>query len=747
MSNVNMMAAMDIPKAARPMVPVRRDSTHMESMTPTRISVLGPLTRSEEILQFERFRHQIHIVESLRGLKISHSNPSSPQSSYPPQPWSQLRDIDFADLVMDSAQDGCVIKCRTVVEPLLFGSLQMLVEEIDGGFKVMMLSIENYVDEWNIRELGALFPVGREIWIRGPCVKSHEGRPMIRVDDPTNLKLRQTSREIERILEYGPVDVKGWRTKGNTLVKRGRVDEALEAYNTGITYAGGDPKLRASLFRKRATTFFDVGKFQAARREAMASLSIEQNDKILFLLAKILLELRSYSSALYYIQQLSVQTDSTRSLLRQLSTCVMENQSGNYSAMTLAEEAQRDDRLIHADYVSPNIGLRAEGVAGRGLFATEKLIAGTLLIASKAILCVFVDEIPAQIMSNAEEEGKGLFDSIRDEFIDRLAQMVGNGSARRLLQLAGGSQSGDANIDIRRDDVYDDDHVYVQADEIRRVVTKNSFGGAQRSRLLAHAAADSEQQHVGGGAVFFAPSFINHSCVPNATYYTIGDMMFIRANRDIENGEELTIHYLYVEESNEKERNETLERVWEFTCHCELCEYERANEETCSSADSILKKALMFVKTGSTDDSIKKLVSARKKLYQLYRHPVPQIDLLSSLETPPPIPVPALARNLMVLFRGISVLLRQSTRSKELSGSMNAEYQFLYRSYSHYERIGAAGLPALRVWEYLYKNPTSSASEAADAWLQEARESHDMLLGDGHFEYQHGSFMKGVKSA
>jgi hypothetical protein len=715
-------------------------------MTPARISVLGPLTRSEEILQFERFRHQIHIVESLRGLKISHSSPRSPQSSVPPHPWSQLKEIQFADLVMDSAQDGCVIKCRTVVEPLLFGSLQMLVEEIDGGVKVMMLSIENYVDQQNIRELGALFPVGREIWIRAPCVKSHEGRPMIRVDDPINLKLRQTSREIERILEYGPVDVKGWRTKGNTLVKRGRIDEALEAYNTGITYAGGDSKLRASLFRKRAATLFEVGKCQAARRDAMASLSTEQSDKTLILLAKILLELRSYSAALYYLQQVINPTDITRTLLQQLSTCVLENQNGNYSAMTLAEEAQNDDRLVHADYVSPDINLRAEGVGGRGLFASQNLTAGTLLIASKAILCVFVDEIPAQIMAGAGDEGKGLFDSIRDEFIERLVHMVGNGTARRLLQLAGGSQWDDANIDLRRDDVYDDDHVYFQPDQIRRIVTKNSFGGAQRSRWLASAATDGEQQHVGGGAVFFAPSFINHSCVPNATYYTIGDMMFVRANRDIEEGEELTIHYLYVEESDEKERNETLQRVWEFTCHCELCEYERENEETCSSADSIVRKALTYVKTGSTDDAIKKLLSARKKLYQLYRHPIPQIDLLTSLEAPPPVPPPALARNLVVLFRAFSILLRQSKRNTELTGSINAEFQFLHRKYSHFERIGAAGLPALRVWEYLFRNPKDSSGEASDAWLQEARESHDMLLGEGHFDYQHSGFINSVKS-
>jgi hypothetical protein len=84
-----------------------------------------------------------------------------------------------------------------VVEPILFGSLQVLVEEVDEGYRVMMVSIHNYINEQNALELGALFPVGREIWIRNPCVKSHEGRAMIRVEFPVNLKLRQTTRNRE----------------------------------------------------------------------------------------------------------------------------------------------------------------------------------------------------------------------------------------------------------------------------------------------------------------------------------------------------------------------------------------------------------------------------------------------------------------------------------------------------------------------------------------------------------------------
>ena len=727
--------------------PVRRGSTNMEPMTAPRISLLGPLTRSEEILQFERLRHQIHIVEALRGLSIAHWVAQDAQSVYPRLPWSQLQQVHFSDLIMDKVHEGCVIKCRTVVEPILFGSLQVLVEEVDEGYRVMMVSIHNYINEQNALELGALFPVGREIWIRNPCVKSHEGRAMIRVEFPVNLKLRQTTREIERILEYGPTDAKGWKTKGDMLIKRGKLEESLEAYNTGVIYAGENSKLRASLHRKRASAYFDVGKYQAARREALSSLDARKDDRTLLLLARILLELRSYRAALEYTFQILNPSAESLALRNQLFTCVKENETGIYDTISIATEAQDNDHVVHADYVSRKIGLHSGGIAGRGLFASDTLAAGTLLIASKAILCVYVDELAAQTIAQAEEEGKGLFDSIRDEFIDRVSQMVSNGSARRILHLSGGPLSQEMNIDLHRDDVYDTDSVQFMQDQIRKIVTKNSFGGAQRSKLLAKPIMEGEQRDAGGGAVFYAPSFINHSCIPNATYFTIGDMMFVRANRDIQQDEEITIHYLYVDQLGQEERNETLERVWEFTCQCELCEYERTHDEVCESAENIARKALTFANTGSVEAAVKKLLSARKKIYQLYRVSVPQIDTLTALHSPPaPLPAP-LARALIGVLRELTKVMRQSSYyGVELIGTMNAEYHFILRDYSHYERIGVAGLPALRVWASLMRSSKSPDASIVDDWLQEAQESHDMLLGEGHFQYQHGKFISEVKS-
>jgi len=57
-----------------------------------------------------------------------------------------------------------------------------------------------------------------------------------------------------------------------------------------------------------------------------------------------------------------------------------------------------------------------------------------------------------------------------------------------------------------------------------------------------------------------------------------------------------------------------------------------------------------------------------------------------------------------------------------------------------------AGLPALRVWAALMRSSKSPDETIVEEWLQQAREAHDMLLGDGHFQHQHGKFIKEIKA-
>jgi hypothetical protein len=73
-------------------------------------------------------------------------------------------------------------------------------------------------------------------------------------------------------------------------------------------------------------------------------------------------------------------------------------------------------------------------------------------------------------------------------------------------------------------------------------------------------------------ALFYATSFMNHSCLDNTGRFTIGDFMFVYTTKDIHAGEELTtfywsnIHPLSTRSDNA--------RQYLFACHCSLCEYQ-----------------------------------------------------------------------------------------------------------------------------------------------------------------------------
>lgn len=75
-------------------------------------------------------------------------------------------------------------------------------------------------------------------------------------------------------------------------------------------------------------------------------------------------------------------------------------------------------------------------------------------------------------------------------------------------------------------------------------------------------------------ALFLVPSYFNHSCLPNAGRFCIGDVMIIRTIIDIPKGEEIAIAYGSVPHYDR--RQEILMKHFK-RCDCELCKADRAD--------------------------------------------------------------------------------------------------------------------------------------------------------------------------
>ena len=74
-------------------------------------------------------------------------------------------------------------------------------------------------------------------------------------------------------------------------------------------------------------------------------------------------------------------------------------------------------------------------------------------------------------------------------------------------------------------------------------------------------------------ASFFLPSFMSHSCQPTAMWSTIGDSFFIRSQRNMEPGDELTVSYLSEEFGLRpiSKRRAHLASTKFFKCDCPRC--------------------------------------------------------------------------------------------------------------------------------------------------------------------------------
>ena len=74
-------------------------------------------------------------------------------------------------------------------------------------------------------------------------------------------------------------------------------------------------------------------------------------------------------------------------------------------------------------------------------------------------------------------------------------------------------------------------------------------------------------------ASYFLPSFMSHSCYPNAMWTTAGEQFVIRAQRELEVGDELTVSYL-TEEFGLRPKDRRIEHLKStkfFTCDCLRC--------------------------------------------------------------------------------------------------------------------------------------------------------------------------------
>ncbi|KAL6897058.1 hypothetical protein GGI43DRAFT_106339 [Trichoderma evansii] len=547
-------------------------------------------------------------------------------AAYPPctLPLSSLIPIHLRDLTLETQHRGRVLIVRAFCEPNVIVAIQNAVEDELGD--VDCLAIYNLLPT---TEANAVLPQGAIVAIKEPYYKrTADGGLFVRVDHPTDFVLLKPGDSIiPRSLDARTKKINQsairLKEEGNAKFKRGEFQVAAEVYSDALEACGlgeDDDDLRRDLRRNRAAANLRLGRYELAIKDAMASMiSTEHiseaaksvNAKALYRAGKAAYEMQDFAQAKQHFARVleldrgnkEAQNDFSRTMKR-----LSEQEKGNYDFSMMAKSATAQHCLLdHASFIRRVKVAPAEG-RGRGLFATETLKPGDIVFVEKAFYVAHRDgrDISVLLNVNTDRVSLGTQSLCLQGTIEKMAWNPT--LANKYTDLFDGGNFGN-----EKEFKVVDGRVAVDTFRVQSISELNGFGCPRvKSR-------DQEQQETKKSdleqstGIWLQASYSNHSCLPNATRAFIGDMMIVRAVRDIPAGGEIFMGYSPLGKPFD-ERQKRLKNSYGFECDCDLCRAEAKIQKATLDKRARLRKEIdSFVSANVINNSNQFTFSAVKK--------------------------------------------------------------------------------------------------------------------------------------
>ncbi|CAL4920966.1 unnamed protein product [Urochloa decumbens] len=281
--------------------------------------------------------------------------------------------------------------------------------------------------------------------------------------------------------------------------------------------------------------------------------------------------------------------DEARELVEQCRRLEAQARSGavDLSECVLAGFAGKCPDL--AEYVGP-VEVRRSARGGRGVFAVKNVEAGATLMMAKAVA------IGRGVLQDTDDGGEKMV--VWKDFVDKVLDAAEKcpRTAALIHTLSTGEEqqddlvipemalfrqeAGDLNLSDGTSVVREKETQEVlDVDRILKVLDVNCL---TEDAPAADVLGNNGVVNCGVG-LWILPSFINHSCHPNARRTHVRDHAIVHASRDIKAGEEITFPYFDVLVPLSKRREAS--SAWGFECKCDRCRFE--------SEDFILKQEIL----------------------------------------------------------------------------------------------------------------------------------------------------------
>lgn len=401
---------------------------------------------------------------------------------------------------------------------------------------------------------------------------------------------------------------------GDAAVLCGDLQGAIGHYNRGLGIKQYDEEVRCTLHLSRAQTCFDLGRYEHAVLDAVAAMAIRnqsgdtnaQSLKALLLAGRAAYEMGEYTFAKEYFTRglvISPGADDALAHIRRIQNRLKEESTGafDFDAMLKSDTKNFDD---HASFVM-STKIASAGHRGRGLFAVKRLAPGELVLAEKAFYIVSdndtsIEEAPVVVnLSGSSPQ------CYRGRFAKRIygatEKILHNPKqAAKFLDLHdGGSFNKVTN--------WVDSMVIVDTFRVEAITRLNAFAVPASSATCAESDATGIWVHA---------SHANHSCLPNADRSFIGNMMIMRANRDIDIGEEIFLSYCEQDDTYPQRQNHL--SSYGFQCDCPLCVAEESIPAILNKRAALVGESKNFITTNVASADLSNLpgttISAAEEL-------------------------------------------------------------------------------------------------------------------------------------
>ncbi|KAG9600336.1 SET domain-containing protein, partial [Aureobasidium melanogenum] len=456
-------------------------------------------------------------------------------------PLAQLKKIFLKDLRFETHHRGSFLLLRVFCQPFRKAAVMAAVEDETGDVDRVAL----YHTKEALRGFEVV-PEGTVVTVKEPFYHLEEdGRYVLRVDHPSDMVVLDQHHKLcpEQWQNREEIQLTALECKreGKKAFVREEYPEAHRCYTRGLARLDPDADegmrdLTRDLYHHRSSTNFQLQRYDAAILDAFLSTSNGRDDtskakdsEAWFRRGRANYQLGHYADALKAFERMLMLAPSNskgHEELKKTITRLLEQQQGTYNFAEIIDEVTKNGFFAdRASFISKT-EVRQTQDRGRGLFASQDIRMGDLIFCEKAFMAAHPDYHAPN--------------SRLKVWLDSVQKVINNPSqSKDLLGLYAGQPSTSSTSAPMIDGT-----PVVDTFKVSKLLDLNGFSFAVGRESQAYGtSARMTMTTPKSTGLWIHIANANHACLSNAVRSFIGDLIILRAAKDINNGEEITISY------------------------------------------------------------------------------------------------------------------------------------------------------------------------------------------------------------